>query len=125
MQLRPELELFTQFMENKLKLNDHKGGWEKCTIEDLFNKLRREVDELQAAIEGEPNLNVAFEAADIANFAMMIAWNVMRDKFISSVQRTEEPPTRSFVCDDYRSTPFGRCTDPNCVSYQPFYKDKE
>lgn len=116
-QMRPELAMFAQYMEHKLKLNDHKGGWEKCTIEDLFNKLRREVDELEVAIKEEPSLNVAFEAADIANFAMMIAWNVMRSMFQGTVQDTEmEPPSRHQVCDECREIPFGNCGNAGCVN---------
>lgn len=138
-QMRPELAMFAQYMEHKLKLNDHKGGWEKCTIEDLFNKLRREVDELEVAIKEEPSLNVAFEAADIANFAMMITWNVMRELFNSVTPQTarfikfaDSPtlvgtdsgvyplgrPSRHQVCDACRSD--GTCADPKCVNYIPF-----
>lgn len=124
--MRPELALFAQFMETKLKLNDHKGGWEKCSIEDLFTKLQSEVDELRAAIEAEPNLNVAFEAADIANFAMMIAWNVMREQFINSVPQNTEPSPAHSVCDKCRNVPFeheievGSCPDTNCINNVSF-----
>lgn len=77
--MRHELRTFAQCMETKLKQNDHKGGWENLTYAELFDKLRGEVDELEAAIAAEPTLNVVFEAADVANFAMMIAWNALRE----------------------------------------------
>lgn len=74
-------------MEHKLKLNDHKGGWENKSKERLFALLRQEVDELEAALKDEPDLSIMFEAADVANFAMMIAWNSMREMLNSPVPR--------------------------------------
>lgn len=75
---RKEVEIFTLCMEEKLRRNDHKGGWEDCAMSDLFERLKAEVKELEEAINGESDVNVMFEAADVANFAMMIAWNAMR-----------------------------------------------
>lgn len=75
---RKEVEIFSLCMEEKLRRNDHKGGWENCTNEDLFERLRDEVTELESALANEPDVNIMYEAADIANFAMMIAWNAMR-----------------------------------------------
>lgn len=77
--IRPEINIFAQYMEHKLKLNDHKGGWENIDYKTLFAKLRAEVDELEQAIDNEPQLAIMFEAADVANFAMMIAWNAARE----------------------------------------------
>lgn len=76
--LRHEVKTFAQCMEHKLLKNDHKGGWEEQTNEELFRLLRLEVNELEDAMRNEPTLNIVFEAADIANFAMMIAWNALR-----------------------------------------------
>ena len=75
---RKEVEIFTLCMEEKLRRNDHKGGWEECSLDVLFDRLKNEVRELQKAIAEEPDVNVMFEAADVANFAMMIAWNAMK-----------------------------------------------
>lgn len=82
--MRNELRMFAQYMEHKLKLNDHKGGWEETSLSKLFELLRRELDELEQAIGSEPELNIMMEAADVANFAMMIAWNAARIAFLSS-----------------------------------------
>lgn len=65
---------FAEMMEQKLDANRHKGnreGWAKIPPRELLRLLRREVRELDEAI----NLggDVAAEAADVANFAMMIA----------------------------------------------------
>lgn len=75
---RKEVEIFSLCMEEKLRQNDHKGGWEDCTYADLFARLRAEIDELEQAIKNEPEVNIMYEGADVANFAMMIAWNAIR-----------------------------------------------
>jgi len=86
-------------MEHKLKLNDHKGGWEETSIERLFELLDREVQELKNAItDKEGWFNIMLEAADVANFAMMIAWNTMRGQGRVSMEpsrTTNEIPTGS------------------------------
>ena len=113
--MRKEMALFIEAMEFKLKLNDHKGGWEEVSIPHLLDKLRGEVQELEKAIKDEPGMNIMFEAADVANFAMMIAWNVMRDHF------KEEPTTRQTVISyDYTGTQGEiclQCKSPitNCI----------
>jgi NTP pyrophosphatase (non-canonical NTP hydrolase) len=76
--MRKEVETFAHAMEYKLGLNDHKGGWEDMSNDDLFAKLRGEVDELQQAIEEGNYINILLEAADVANYALMIAWNAMK-----------------------------------------------
>jgi len=85
---RPEVVAFANIMEAKLRENDHKGGWKTDDAEDLFVRLGEECVELSEAIglwriqddwrSAALHLpacrkNVAREAADVANFAMMIA----------------------------------------------------
>lgn len=85
---RPEVVAFADLMEAKLRENDHKGGWKTEDAEDLFGRLGAECVELSEAIglwriqddwrSAALHLpacrkNVAREAADVANFAMMIA----------------------------------------------------
>lgn len=71
-QLRPEVLAFAQAMENQLRANDHKGGWKGCDYAWLFGRLLEEVKELEREVtrDGE---HILSEAADVANFAMMIA----------------------------------------------------
>lgn len=77
--LRAELVAFAFAMEHKLKLNDHKGGWDEISVEDLLDLLEEEVKELREAVtEGNP-YEIIFEAADVANFAMMIAHNTSEE----------------------------------------------
>lgn len=75
MKIRHEIHVFSEYMEHKLALNDHKGGWELTPLPILLDKLRAEVEELAEAVEDGTNLEKMLEAADVANFAMMIAWN--------------------------------------------------
>ena len=78
MRPRHELNVFSQFMEHKLRANDHKGGWEEMSIDKLFDLMQGEVGELKEALNEGNFVNILFEAADVANYAMMIAWNALR-----------------------------------------------
>jgi hypothetical protein len=88
LELRPEVAAFAQLMEAKLRENDHKGGWQHDGTDALLKRLREEADELQyvtetsgawcsapprSVLNTEERIRVAREAADVANFAMMIA----------------------------------------------------
>ena len=74
--LRQSVVTFAQAMEEKLQENDHKGGWHGCTMQYLSMRLTQEREELRKAVErGNPE-EVLREAADVANFCMMIAENV-------------------------------------------------
>lgn len=83
---REPLVRFVFAMEAELQANDHKGGWEGCTLRQMLDRLREETDELEEAVatledyQGESTdparrhlqVQVRREAADVANFAMMI-----------------------------------------------------
>ena len=70
-QLRPEVLAFAAVMESKLRANDHKTHWRECSLDYLLTRLEQEALELREAINcGD---GVISEAADVANFAMMIA----------------------------------------------------
>ena len=69
--LRPEVLAFALEMESKLRANDHKAHWRECSLDYLLTRLEQEALELREAINcGD---GVIGEAADVANFAMMIA----------------------------------------------------
>jgi adenylosuccinate synthase len=80
--IRREVMMLAHAMEHKLRKNDHKGGWEERNVDVLFKRLLDEVDELKDAIRGGNFIEIFLEAADVANFAMMIAWNVMKGKLL-------------------------------------------
>lgn len=72
--LRPEVQWFAEQMGSRLKKNDHKSGWKDTGTIHLLNSLRQETNELEGVVyfnEGE--IDIISEAADVANFAMMIA----------------------------------------------------
>lgn len=77
--LRPEVRSFANAMEEKLRANDHKGGWEEMRPEWLTGRLKGEVEELCEAVHPAQGPADRFpdriigEAADVANFAMMVA----------------------------------------------------
>lgn len=73
---------FAVEMEEKLRENDHKPGWRNDEISDLLTQAREELKELAEAINKAEHWNspgawqkVIKEAADVANFCMMIADN--------------------------------------------------
>lgn len=91
--VRPSVAWFATKMEEKLAINDHKGGWKKCEIDWLIERIEAELEELKHVYgfrkadwgrsvgEGIQFVDISNEAiisecADIANFAMMVA-----DKF--------------------------------------------
>lgn len=70
---RPEVEWFADAMERKLRDNDHKRHWRGMTMQYLSMRLTQERKELYAAIASGDAAKVLDEAADVANFAMMVA----------------------------------------------------
>lgn len=71
---RPEVQWFSRRMELKLRANDHKPHWSGMHTDYLIHRLFQEADELWMALQyGESAENIVQEAADVANFAMMIA----------------------------------------------------
>lgn len=71
--MRPIVEEFANVMEDVLKENDHKGGWDNLSHHEMLERLFEEANELDGALynKGVPE-NVRKEAADVANFAMFI-----------------------------------------------------
>ena len=84
-EVREPVRWFAAEMERKLKANDHKGGWSGMDELGLLDRLRAETAELGLALLSprrmesmnvkEANKRIRNEAADVANFAMMIADN--------------------------------------------------
>ena len=76
--LRPEVQWFAEQMERKLRENDWKGGWQVDSYQSLCQRLKEEGSELEqlipSVLKDSPS-HVIGEAADVANFAMMIADN--------------------------------------------------
>lgn len=78
---RHELEDFFRLMVRKLHANRHKGFTKNMDVRVLLGLLRIEVAELQGA---GSQIEAVGEAADIANFALLLAitfWDMTRTDF--------------------------------------------
>ena len=71
--VRPEVKRFAEIMEGRLKENYHKPGWKDDKVSSLLGRLIEETGELTIAMMRSEFSGVCREAADVANFAMMIA----------------------------------------------------
>jgi len=73
--VRDEVREFAADMEGVLRENEHKGGWDGLKFAELLEKLREEVEELASAMHTASSSKyfIIHEAADVANYAMMIA----------------------------------------------------
>jgi NTP pyrophosphatase (non-canonical NTP hydrolase) len=80
--LRPEVQAFAKLMERQLRANDFKGGWDRDPPLALLRRLRQETDELEQVLTDldeagevfdDDRVEIGCEAADVANFAMMVA----------------------------------------------------
>lgn len=90
MEVRPEVARFAELMEKRLRANDHKGGWTESNTKWLLMRLKQEVLELELALADHQRLlsspvhgcpeHVSYEAADVANFALMVRDNIERAK---------------------------------------------
>lgn len=81
------VDAFGQRMLAKLQKNEHKGEWEGLPLRQAFILLEQEVFELRAEVMqlelGHPDdadivNNLLDEAADVANFALIIASVALR-----------------------------------------------
>ena len=77
--LTPRLKLFFEAMLYKLTRNAHKGQWENLNLKSSVKQLEGELNELTAAIDTGNSVEMLMEAADVANFAMIVA-DIATDK---------------------------------------------
>ena len=73
MKPRTEVVRFSEAMEERLRENDHKRHWSNYTPQQMFERLKDELEELTWAFTNE---NKMLECVDVANFAMMI-WGLL------------------------------------------------
>jgi hypothetical protein len=65
---------FVDTMRTKFYANLHKGGWNRDSVDVLRERVSDEIEEMDMAIMFElPKKQVWEEAADVANFLMMVA----------------------------------------------------
>lgn len=73
MELRPEVRMFAEEMEEQLRANEYKGGWKNCEIGFLIGELWKNYDKLYGALKENNKEEFLRRCANISNFAMMIA----------------------------------------------------
>ena len=71
--MRECIKAFSNVMETKMLLNEHKGGHERLRIDELMKLLTQEVRELKTEVDSKDYKAVILECADVANYAMLIA----------------------------------------------------
>lgn len=76
-----DIAIIENAMKQKLRENEHKGYWGDMTLLKLAKLLETEIEELNDAILTKGPMEIIREAADVANFAMMIASNTFRHSF--------------------------------------------
>lgn len=68
---------FSGVMIEKLTKNNHKPGWKYESLQALIGRMKDEVEELEKTVTDSPSRGyrnrIILEAADIANYAMMVA----------------------------------------------------
>lgn len=75
LRVRPAVRDFALEMERKLARHDNRPGWEHEEGRWLLSRLMDEAVELSDALRKGDIATIVDEAADVANFAMMIADN--------------------------------------------------
>lgn len=68
-----DIRRFVHAMVYKLKVHSGKGRWEELGIDKAVRLLAGEVMELDEAVKDGNLIEVLTEAADCANFAMIVA----------------------------------------------------
>lgn len=68
-----DIRRFMDAMLYKLKKHSGKGRWHDMAVEKAMELLRGEVLELDEAIRDGNRIEIELEAADVANYAMIVA----------------------------------------------------
>jgi len=79
--VRQEVAQFAELMELKLSMHDEERGekWKEEPQEFFTARLEEEYAELLEAVISGKMKNIQYEAADMANFLMMLSWKVQDD----------------------------------------------
>lgn len=72
-QYRHDIRRFVDAMVYKLKVHHKKGRWEDLPIDEGLIRMAEESAELVDAVKSGNVIEVMCEAADVANFAMIVA----------------------------------------------------
>ncbi len=77
-QINNDMDVIIGAMWDKLQANKSKPYWDNDSLLTLAKRAQEELDELVDAILHGSQQEIIMEAADVANFAMMIASNAKR-----------------------------------------------
>lgn len=69
----PDIERFVNVMIHKLYVHRNKGHWEYVDLSTAYDLMEDEAAELREAMKNGDVPEIHKEAADIANFAMIIS----------------------------------------------------
>ena len=95
MVLRKEIETFADIMEYKMSVHDDRGVlWKKMEQAFFLKRMKQEVAELEDKLKKGMVLDIQYECADVANFAMMLSWKVQDDWANECVARHEREEAR-------------------------------
>lgn len=75
-----ELGIFMSVMRHKLERNAHRGRWQDADVSKVLDAIDAEVRELRDAVASGDPAEVMLEAADVANFALIVAFVALRGK---------------------------------------------
>jgi hypothetical protein len=69
----PDLQRFFDAMIYKIRRNAHKGRWVDINLDMAMEALRGEVEELDTELGFGSTVEILMEAADVANWALILA----------------------------------------------------
>lgn len=77
MERNDAVDWFADKMKKKLDAKSHKQSWQSLSSKTLLERIRKELRELEYAIENKytPE-DIIDECVDIANYAMFLAHNI-------------------------------------------------
>ncbi len=80
-ELRPELRVFAEALEIRLRENDHKEGWDRMPVRACLDRAHDEFWELtKEVVHPDPLVtSVLHESEDAANFLFFLWWNARRE----------------------------------------------
>jgi NTP pyrophosphatase (non-canonical NTP hydrolase) len=81
---------FAERMKNKMMQNNHKRNWRDEPLQDLIIAISTEFGELVEALEKGDFEEIIDECADVANFAMMVADIIRREKKNETAEDTND-----------------------------------
>lgn len=70
--VREPVKKFAVAMEETLRKNDHKGGWDKCSVQYLLKQVEIQTIMLKCRVQGALSEDIKSTCKNVANYAMMI-----------------------------------------------------